>query len=93
MLEDRPRRLRRMDRRENPHRCELALLRSGGPYTQDPATVELAAKYCGENDPWALDADPGAGGAVFFLTTGTSPESSLGMDSEGAERMNTNPCP
>jgi hypothetical protein len=77
----------------NCYRGDLALLRSSGIYTQDPGTVSLAAKYCGEDVPWVFDPDPVPGGAVFFLTTGTSPESSLGTDSEGMERPNSNPCP
>jgi len=77
----------------NCYRGDLALLRSSGIYTQDPATVDLAARHCGEDVPWVLDPDPAAGGAVFFLTTGTSPESSLGVDSEGFERPNASPCP
>jgi len=77
----------------NCYRGDLALLRTVGVYTQDPGTVPLATKYCGLNVPSVLDPDPTPGGTVFFLTTGTSLESSLGTDSEGVERPNSNPCP
>lgn len=81
----------------NCYRGDLALLRSAQIYTQDPATVDLAAKYCGETNPWVLDPDPPSGQAVFFLTTGifegTTTESSLGMTSADVERPNANPCP
>jgi hypothetical protein len=77
----------------NCYRGDLSLLRASGIYTQDPNTFPLAERYCGRLVPWVLDADPGPGESVFFLTTGLFPESDLGTDSEGLERPNTNPCP
>jgi len=77
----------------NCYRGDIALLRSSGIYTQDAGAVDLAARYCGEDVAWVLDLDPAPGGAVFFLTTGLSPESSLGTDSGGVERTNASPCP
>ena len=59
--------------------------------------MPLAARNCDLIVPWAADADPPAGNAVFFLTTGnltaSAIESGLGQESSGAERPNTNPCP
>jgi len=81
----------------NSYRGDLALLRSDQLYTQDPTTVDLAARYCGLGNPWVVDSNPPAGEAVFSLITGifegSNTESSLGTDSSGTERPNTAPCP
>jgi hypothetical protein len=79
----------------NLYRGDLAVLRQTGVYTQDPASVPLAARSChvaidGGQDGVTLA--PGQG--VFFLVTGNDPagESSLGTDSNGTVRPNANPC-
>ncbi len=79
----------------NSYRGDLAVLRSGGPYTQLPGSNSLASRHCGLTDPWALDdVDPLPGKAAFFLTTGVfGGESSLGKNSAGVTRPNANPCP
>ena len=45
--------------------------------------------------PTLLEGDPLPSSAAFYLTTGNSidGESSLGVNSDGLERVNTNPCP
>src|SRR5262249_15326168 len=50
----------------NEYRGNLALLRQGGLYTQDPATTPLAERSCNSIEG-ARDAgsDPGVGQAVF----------------------------
>jgi hypothetical protein len=80
----------------NLYRGDLAVQKTGGGYTQDPALVPLAGKTCGVNsddliDPVALQP----GQAVFYLVTGNGAtgESSLGTDSNGVPRTNTHPCP
>jgi hypothetical protein len=80
----------------NLYRGDLAVQEAGGGYTQDPAIVPLAAKFCGVEDDYALDGvvlQPGQ--AVFYLVTGngSTGESSLGDDSAGHLRLNTHPCP
>jgi len=79
----------------NSYRGDLAVLRSGGPYTQLPGSNSLASRQCGLSDPWAFDGDdPALGHAAFYLTTGVfGAESSLGTDSAGQVRPNANPCP
>jgi hypothetical protein len=80
----------------NLYRGDLARLRQAGIYTQDPALVPLASKTCGVATPYSLDGvalTPGQ--AVFYLVTGNGAggESSLGTNSAGQPRPNTNPCP
>jgi hypothetical protein len=80
----------------NVYRGDLGVLKTSGIYTQDPATVPLAAKVCGDTDGAILDdAAPGVGHGVFFLLTGShnGVEGSLGNNSAGATRPNANPCP
>jgi hypothetical protein len=79
----------------NLYRGDLAELRGGGAYTQDPAAPAVD-RFC--TLPPASYADgyiPLPGEAVFYLVTGrgTGGESSLGEDSTGAERPNTAACP
>ena len=81
----------------NNYRGDLAVLRSTGIYTQDPALVPLAARRCDLLVPWAADDDPPVGAVAFFLTTGLATgsgvEGGLGAASSGTGRPNTNPCP
>jgi hypothetical protein len=80
----------------NIYRGDLAVLKSSGIYTQDPATVPLAAQVCGDPDASVEDdLAPLPGQGVFYLLTGThnGVESSLGTNSAGVTRPNTRPCP
>lgn len=80
----------------NIYRGDLAVLRASGVYTQDPQKVPLANRLCGLTSPSAPDGfTPEPGQAVFYLVTGVAGgiEGSLGTDSAGVERPNTNPCP
>ena len=80
----------------NEYRGDLSVLRASGVYTQDPQAVPLAGRACDLFDPYAMDdSNPALGQGVFHLVTGNAGgiESSLGTDSQGAERPNTNPCP
>ncbi len=68
-----------------------------GLYTQVPGSNPLAGRQCGLVLPFTADdltlTVPGQ--AAFYLTTGVAAgvESSLGTNSAGIERPNTNPCP
>jgi hypothetical protein len=80
----------------NVYRGDLELLKQTGLYTQDPATVFLAARSC--HLPAVSLADgfvPGIGQAVYYILTGNDGplEWSLGADGDGAVRSNDNPCP
>jgi hypothetical protein len=78
------------------YRGDLSVLKSSGVYTQLPGTNPLAARDCGIGEPWVANfAAPAEGSAQFSLVTGVTGgvESSLGFDSAGAPRANTNPCP
>ncbi|HXU11311.1 MAG TPA: putative metal-binding motif-containing protein, partial [Candidatus Binatia bacterium] len=79
----------------NLYRGDLRVLRTSGLYTQDPAAVPLAARYCDLPDTSLADDPPPRGQAVFYLVTGNigGVEGSLGKNSAGAERPNANPCP
>jgi len=80
----------------NLYRGDIRLLRTSGLYTQDPASVELAARHCNLPDPFIGDGpDPRPGQATFYLVTGNhgGSEGSLGTNSGGTERPNANPCP
>jgi len=80
----------------NLYRGDLAVLKQSGVYTQNPATVPMAARVCGLTRVTMADPlVPPAGRAVFFLVTGVrgGVEGSLGTNSAGAERPNSNPCP
>jgi len=80
----------------NSYRGDLDVLKAGGPYTQDTATVPLAARTC-RTARTAVDDLPvlSPGQSVFFLSTGRAgvSESDLGTDSSGALRPNDNSCP
>jgi hypothetical protein len=80
----------------NAYRGNLAVLRQGGPYTQDPQVETLAAQWCGLADPFQQDLDPlAAGEMVHYLVTGVAGgvEGGLGSDSEGQPRPHGAPCP
>ena len=80
----------------NVYRGDIQSLRSSGVYTQDPALVPAAGRFC-RIDQSHLDDPlvPGPGQVVFYLTTSGqgSTETSLGVDSSGREEPNTRPCP
>ena len=80
----------------NIYRGDVAVLKATGIYTQDPATVPVAIKACGFIDPEAGDDQvPSVGQGMFYLLTGNhnGVEGTLGTDSAGVTRPNTNPCP
>jgi hypothetical protein len=80
----------------NSYRGSLSVLRATGQYTQAPGSNALAAHDCGVSDPHVLDLDiPAPGEVAFNLVTGVAGgvESSLGTNSAGVLRANTNPCP
>jgi hypothetical protein len=68
-----------------------------GLYTQDPAQVPEAARYCVETSGLLFDPfTPAVGEVVYYLASGVDGagvESSLGTDSAGRTRPNDNPCP
>jgi hypothetical protein len=79
----------------NVYRGDLKVLRSGGPYTQNPAATR-AAQFCALTGASVSDTFlPAPGNAVYYLVTGVSGavEGSLGRDSAGVERPNVLPCP
>ena len=77
------------------YRGDLAVVRSGGSFAQDPASSSLAERVCWLTDTSYQDGFvPPAGETVFYLVTmdnGTS-EESLGSDSDGVTRPNDYPC-
>jgi hypothetical protein len=80
----------------NSYRGDLGVLLAGGPYTQNPGLVPLAAQTCGLGNPSVNDLvalSPGQ--TVFFLTAGLAgnTEGGLGTDSSGLPRPNENACP
>jgi hypothetical protein len=80
----------------NLYRGDLELLKMLELYTQDPATIPLAARSCHLAAVSLADGIvPEVGQAVYYLLTGDtgSPEGSLGADSNGIVRRNDNPCP
>jgi N-acetylneuraminic acid mutarotase len=80
----------------NIYRGDLAVLKATGTYTQDPTAVPLAARLCGfAGGSVEDDVAPPPGQGVFYLLTGThnGVESTLGTNSAGVTRPNTNPCP
>jgi hypothetical protein len=75
---------------------DLSALRATGVYTQAPGSNPLATRSCGVTDLFVLDPlAPASGKVEFSLVTGmqNGSEWSLGMDSAGNPRPNTNPCP
>jgi hypothetical protein len=80
----------------NAYEGDLDVLRSTGVYTQPPGSNVLADRRCGVAETWVDDfGTPPAGKVRFVLVTGVQNgvEWSLGTDSHGQERPNTNPCP
>ena len=79
----------------NLYRLDLALLKSGGGYTQDPGTVPLAERWCGLTGVQQADATMLAPGEVvaYLITPEAAVEGSLGFDSALVERPNGAPCP
>jgi hypothetical protein len=79
----------------NLYRGDMAYLREYGSYTQAPVVPD-AERYCDLTTPQCPDTVvPPDGKTYFFLATGVANgwECSLGTDSGGGERPNTNPCP
>jgi hypothetical protein len=79
----------------NLYRGDLGVLLATGIYTQVPGSNPLALRVCGTGFPWYDDElSPPAGVTAFYLVSGTSGgvESSLGTNSAGVLRPNTNPC-
>jgi hypothetical protein len=80
----------------NVYKGTIMGLRTFRNYTQIPGTNPLAAKLCGLTDTWYTETTNQAPGtAAFYLVTGVAGgvEGSLGTDSRGVVRINTNPCP
>jgi N-acetylneuraminic acid mutarotase len=80
----------------NSYRGSLAVLRATGQFTQSPGSNPSAARDCGVSDAYVFDVDvPPPGEVAFNLVTGVSGgvESSLGTNSVGLSRTNSNPCP
>ena len=81
----------------NIYRGDVAVLRATGVYTQNPATVPGAARFCSRYGGTLLDSVlPAAGKIFFYLPTGedaSGNECSLGSNCMGETRLNTNPCP
>lgn len=80
----------------NVYKGDLDVLKESGTYTQSPGSNPLARRDCDLLDPYVLDPfPPPPGKTAFFLVTGMANgiENSLGQDSQGRERPNTNPCP
>ena len=78
------------------YRGSLSVLRATGKFTQVPGSNPLATRACGVSDPYVFDADvPAPGDVAFNLVTGVAGgvESSLGTNSAGVPRLNSNPCP
>jgi hypothetical protein len=74
---------------------DLALLAATGEYTQAPGSNPLAQRTCHVTADFLADAgDPPLGSVQFALISGVAGgvESSLGSDSTGTERPNTQPC-
>jgi hypothetical protein len=79
----------------NLYRGDLQVLRSGGPYTQDPLQVAGAGRFCDlGSQAFADPFVPQPGWAAFYLVTGEQGgvESPLGLTSSGLARPNLNPC-
>ncbi len=80
----------------NVYEGDLAVLKSTLVYTQAPGSNPLAVRECGVLDAFVADpVAPDPGQVKFSLVTGVQngTEWSLGTDSGGISRPNTNPCP
>ena len=80
----------------NVYTGDLSILRATGIYTQAPGSNPSANRHCGVVDVFVEDLGvPLVGGVKFSLVTGVTGgvEGSLGANSAGVPRANTNPCP
>ncbi len=82
----------------NLYKGDLDVLRLTGGYTQLPGSNPIAERICNlglSSNFWFDSAPIDAGAAAFYLVSGTNAlgEGSLGVDSSGVLRPNTNPCP
>ena len=80
----------------NVYEGDLAILKSTGVYTQFPRLNALAEQHCGITDLSVDDlTEIPPGRAKFSLVTGVTGgvEGSLGTDSAGQVRVNSDPCP
>jgi hypothetical protein len=80
----------------NVYEGDLGVLRATATYTQAPGSNALAIRVCGTENTWVDDVTPPPAGKVkFTLVTGVveGVEGSLGTNSAGVPRANTNPCP
>lgn len=80
----------------NLYQGDIDVLRATGTYTQAPGSNPLASRHCQEAVNSFEDfTTPDEGKLMFSLVTARDggTESSLGKDSHGNERPNTNPCP
>jgi hypothetical protein len=78
------------------YRGDLAELKRSRTYTQTPGSNPLAARFCTLASAAITDTViPASGKAAFYLVGGRpgSWQDDLGVDSAGAMRTNTNPCP
>lgn len=85
------------DNAYNVYRGSLIRLRNSGVYTQTP-TLPLAGRWCNLAPgtlPFVDATTPPAGQVMYYLVTlrGLTFEGTLGQDSEGYTRPNTQPCP
>ena len=74
---------------------DLDVLKQSGVYTQRLGSNPLAGRSCGvPGPPLANATNPPVGRVSFHLVTGNTAigESTLGFDSLGQERPNTDPC-
>ena len=77
------------------YRGDLDVLKATGESTQDPAVVPLAARSCGQLEPFLVDDAPPVGKAVYYLVavTTASGYEGIGNDSAGNPRLNPHSCP
>lgn len=79
----------------NLYRGDLAVLRGGGAYTQDPTATHVD-RWCGLTSAIAGDTyTPPAGAALYYLVTGVAAgiEGALGWGPDGGGNPNEHPCP
>lgn len=79
----------------NLYRGSIAVLVSGGPYTQLPGSNPYAGRYCGITNTFQDDPlTPVAGDAFYWLVAGkgVGGEEPLGAG-DSVSRANSNPCP
>jgi hypothetical protein len=81
----------------NVYRGDLETLVLTGEYSQ-PGSVPEAESYCGQSGNVLADSFlPAPGQGVFYLVAGTlggvEGTDPLGVDSSGAPRVHSNPCP